>query len=652
MQKIGAAYVTFLKLCFGVFVLITLGLLHYSLSYEPSYAVVLLHFTTHNKNLYLYNNNNNNKRTDFILPVKNISEQRLRTTINGHVNTSMKDSIEHLSRNAAQVIQNLASQHFNSSTKTSGSDTRADTRLQSDTRADTRLQSDTRADTRLQSDTRADTRLQFNSSLNKPGSTGALLAGETTTTHAVNRSTDSLLHMVSTQEWPTLNTEGSSLNSDKDQNMLNIVSTQPTHSTQTEAVHSVPVNTTAGGYIAVLKIYEQQTMATGNLLQLQCWANSLNLAVVKPFMVNSCLRIVLDESKLAQMMRLDDTLDIGNWNEYAAEKGYAPLADWNEFINHAPRKVIAVQLRYPLLSTVKAIKAKGIPFPHPPKGDQYKIGCPFKLLGAKSMDFLKSKGFTVVRRVCFNFMRGDELPLTQFHKDILGHFDPSSVTIIMDEWRGLGETQRVLIQEKICREKHPFREQVKPSQKLVKSAERYVQEYLGGREYLAVIARFEMTGLTQRVYERGNDSHAIIPFCLQLTLDKWHRFKRDTGLNTTFLSIDIGKYGSISFERKKYYGHLPEMMRFVTQIYGGKMAVHEWERTFEAIAQTTDSGYVAMLQQTIVTRAKCILFVGGGTFQRHAYNLYRQLHPNPEDQCVRILEKCTSPYRPIIEDLG
>ena len=610
MQKVGAAYITFLKLCFGVFVLITFGLLHYSLSYEPSYAVVLLHFTTHNNNLYLYNNNNNNNRTDFILPVKNISEQRLHTTING---STMKDSIEHLSRNAAQVMQNLASQHFNSSTKKPSSN----------------------------SDTRADTRLQFNSSWNKPGPTGA---GETTATHAVYRNTNSLL--VSSHERTTLNSEDSSLN--RDQAM---VSTR----VQAETVYSsrsVPVNTTAVGYVAVLKIYEQQTMATGNLLQLQCWANSLNLAVVKPFMVNSCLRIVLDESKLAQMMRLDDTLNIGNWNEYTAEKGYAPLADWNEFINHAPRKVILVQLRYPLLSTVKAIKAKGIPFPHPPKGDQYKIGCPFKFLGAKSMDFLKSKGFTVVRRVCFNFMRGDELPLAQFHQDILGHFDSSSVTIIMDEWRGLGENQRVLIQEKICREKHPFREQVKPSQKLVKSAKRYVKEYLGGREYLAVIARFEMTGLTQRVYERGNDSHAIIPFCLQLTIDKWQRFKRDTGLNTTFLSIDIGKYGSISFERKKYYGHLPEMMKFVTQIYGGKMAVHEWERTFEAIAQTTDSGYVAMLQQTIVTRAKCILFVGGGTFQRHAYNLYRQLHPNPEDQCVRILEKCTSPYRPIIEDLS
>ena len=623
MQKIGAAYITFLKLCFGVFVLITLGLLHYSLYYEPSYAVVLLHFTTHNKNLYLYNNNNNNnnnnnKRTDFILPVKNIPEQRLPTTINGSATTSTRDGKEQFSRNVAQVIQNLTSLHFNSSTKTPGSS----------------------------SDARTNALLQFNSSWTKPDSS---TAGERTSTHPVHRSINNSPKMVGTQEWPT---SSSTLSSDKSQNTVS-TQTQPTQ--QTEALHSsrsVPANTTGMGYIAVLKIYEQQTMATGNLLQLQCWANSLNLAVVKPFMVNSCLRIVLDENKLALMMKLDDTLDIGSWNEHAAENGYAPLADWNEFINHAPRKVILVQLRYPLLSTVKAIRAKGIPFPHPPKGDQYKIGCPHKFLGVKSMDFLKSKGFTVVRKVCFNFMRGDELPLIQFHKDILGDSDPSKVTIIMDEWRGLGENQRVLIQEKICREKHPFREQVKPSQKLVTMTEKYVKEYLGGEEYLAVIARFEMTGLTQRVYEEGNDSHAIIPFCLQLTLDKWHRFKKDTGLNTTFLSIDIGKYGSVSFERKKYYGHLPEMMRFVTQIYGGKMAVHEWERTFEAVAQTTDSGYIAMLQQTIVTKAKCILFVGGGTFQRHAYNLYRQLHPNPEDQCVRILEKCTSPYRPIIEDLG
>jgi len=213
-------------------------------------------------------------------------------------------------------------------------------------------------------------------------------------------------------------------------------------------------------------------------------------------MIDSCLRTVLDATKLRMMMKLEDTLDIDDWNMYTEQKGYAPLVEWDHFLNHAPRKVIQVHLRYPLLSTVKEIKAKGIQFPHPLEGDLYKTGCPFRFLGDKSLEFLKSRGFTVVRRVCFNFIHGDEFTLSQFRSHLLGDLDPSDVSILMNEWRGLGEHQRVLIKERICKEEHPFQERVKPSQKLVRTAERYARIYLGGHDYLAIIARFEMTGLT------------------------------------------------------------------------------------------------------------------------------------------------------------
>ena len=408
------------------------------------------------------------------------------------------------------------------------------------------------------------------------------------------------------------------------------------------------------GFVVPLRIYEQQTMASGNLMQLQCWAKLLNLAVVKPFTKDSSFSIPLDETTHSTMLTLADTFDMDDWSQHTAKLGYAPLVDWSYFVQKAPRNAIFVQIKYPTLTHVRTVRSQGHPFPHPPNGDDYKQGCRFKMLTGKISNVLKAMSFRVVRKVCFNFLTGSELSLKQFHADILGGYQPGDVTIFIDEWRGIKENQRVLIQDNICREENPYREYLKPSQHLLRDAQLYAKQFLetfsnkttANPDYLAIIARYEMTGLT-RSLNIDNDQHAIIPHCLQLTLQTMEKVRQETGLTDTFLSIDIGKYGSKSFEQKNYYNHLKDMESFVGKVYNGRMDVHGWEKTFETVAHTTDAGYIAMLQQVLVVRAKCIIFVGGGSFQRHAFHLYNELHPNKEDRCYKVIEKCTTPYRPI-----
>ena len=409
------------------------------------------------------------------------------------------------------------------------------------------------------------------------------------------------------------------------------------------------------GYIVVLNIYEQQTMASGNLLQFQCWAKFLNLVVVKPFMQDSSLETPLDETNQARKLRMEDTFDMQNWNQYAQDAGYAPLVEWEEFVKSAPRKLIVVQTRFPTLTRVRAIRDQGYPFPHPPTSERlYAQGCKFKLLQSKGMHLLKKKGFVVVRTVCLNFRSGDELSLKQLQEHILDKYKDDKLSIVIDEWRGLGENQRMPIQEKICLEENNYKEHTKPSARIVRDTEAYIKRYLqhsdtGGSNtsnYIAVMARYEMTGLTKRVDDKY-DQFAIIPYCLQATYQRMEEMKIKTNMSKVFLSMDIGKYGSDSFRNKKYFGHLKSMEDFVGKVYQGGFTVRDWERTFESITHTQDSGYIAMLQLVMVTRAKCILFVGGGTFQRHALHLYQDLHPDPDDRCVTIIERCTSPYRPV-----
>ena len=420
-----------------------------------------------------------------------------------------------------------------------------------------------------------------------------------------------------------------------------------THSHSQPSDEVLSPRSPGGGYVVTLKVYEQQTMASGNLLQLQCWASMLNMSLVTPFMKQSQMETPLDEARHRTHLSLWDIFSRAHWESHAGAHGYLPLVGWDQWLSQAPRKLIVVQFRYPLLSEVKKKEREyGVNFPHPLTGDDYSQGCEFKYLSSKAQQFLKTKGFIIVRKVCFNFLNGDGFSLAEFREHLFGGYSPGEVSVMLDMWRGLGEPQRVLIIDKICREQHPFRELVQPSTRLVEDAQSYKDKFLGPDDYIAIITRFEMTGLS-RQYELNNDTHAEIPRCIRKTLFQLEQLRKDTGIDNTFVSIDIGKYGSSSFAKKKYYHHFQEMVEFVQVANRGRMALADIERTLELVSQTKDSGYIASLQQLIVTRAKCILFMGGGSFQRHALHMYQGLHPLRENQCVHVVESCTNPNRPI-----
>ncbi len=414
-------------------------------------------------------------------------------------------------------------------------------------------------------------------------------------------------------------------------------------------------STKTKGYIVARNIYEQQTMASGNLLQLQCWASYLNMVVVKPLMKDSNMLTPLSATKQLGMLRMEDTFDMQDWEEYTRHMEYAPLVEWAEFVSSAPRKLIIVQVKYANLGYVYDVIAKGGSFPHPPSGEKlYAEGCNFKFALGKGLSYLRSKGFDIVRKVCLNFRIGDELTMTKIKEHILGEYaqENEKVSIIIDMWRGIGDHQRIIIKEKVCQDEKSYREHTKPSERLLHDAQVYAQKYLRGKDgnapYVAVMARLEMTGLIHGSKKTGqNESNTFIPKCLQLTNADLQVVKSVKHIQRVLLSMDIGKYGSFSFKRKHYLGHLSEMEGFVEKLQG--MTVVEWEKTFESVTETRDSGYIGMLQLVLVAKADCILFVGGGTFQRHALHVYQELHTNQTARCVRVVEKCTSPYRPVVK---
>lgn len=405
--------------------------------------------------------------------------------------------------------------------------------------------------------------------------------------------------------------------------------------------HTVPTTTTIPshssiqqGYALAVNYYEQQTMGLRNMMQLQCWAQSLKLQVVQPVMHDSFLRTPLDSSKRTQFLQFEDSFDVTEWNHQAERLGYAPLVHWNKFLAHAPRDVVLVMFEHPSVSMLKSRQKSGQGLLHSPTSLQYTTGCSSKWPTASELNFLKSNGFRVIRTACFNFFYGDQLSLDTFNQHILAGHNPNSVTVIMEMWRGISSAQRVLLKD-ICQNTALVQEHISLSARLAQQADQYIYKYLAGRPYLAIMGRLEMTQLT--VHKKV----PVVPFCLEETLSQWRDFRKETHLDSTFLSIDIGRYGS-----KKYRSRLdPELVtafrKFFQTLFGTSVTVKEWEKRFELVAGNRDAGYIGLLQKVLVTRAHCILFVGGGAFQRHALYLYKQLHPDPKDQCYHIVKKCT-----------
>ena len=409
--------------------------------------------------------------------------------------------------------------------------------------------------------------------------------------------------------------------------------TATTRPTAATAVHTEQAS--SRGYVLTENYYEQQTMGLRNMMQLQCWAQSLKLQVVKPVMHDSFLRTPLDSGRQANFLKFEESFDLQEWSHQVERLGYAPLVPWSEFLAHAPRDVVLVSFEHPSVSMVKARQRSGQGLLHSPTSLQYTTGCSSKWPTASDSQFLRSKGFRVVRTVCFNFHYGDRLSLDTFNQHILGGYDPSSVTVIMETWRGISSAQRVLLKD-VCQNTALLQEHISLSPSLTQKASQYIHKYLGGSQsYLAIMGRLEITQLT--VHKKV----PVVPYCLEETLSQWRQFKKETRLEKTFLAIDIGRYGSKKYRSNLDPGLEMAFRKFFQSLFGSSVTVKEWERRFELVAGNRDAGYIGLLQKVLVTRAQCILFVGGGAFQRHALYLYKQLHPDPRDQCYRIVKPCT-----------
>lgn len=417
-------------------------------------------------------------------------------------------------------------------------------------------------------------------------------------------SRESLLELQSKHSFHIINTKKSSKMDSRD-------STQDSHSTRGFVL--------AGGY------WEQFSSASRNLQNLQCWAGKFGAKVLEPYSENSMLRSIL--GPLGTKLRFSDMIDLEHWNRESVRMGHGEVVHWNTFLNEAPKDIIVVDFKFKNKTTTNLpAEVKKNPGNFLSREIRYTDGC-----SQKPRQEIPSKGFKVIRTVCLNFEYGDVLTMSEFNTLVYGPYSANRTTVYFTEWRGLATMGRITVTQSGCYNTG-VQEHMPPSFRLIKHVDRYISDYLQDSDFIAIIARIEKAkkGLGNR--------DGSIKYCLTKTLENWKQFSAKSNLRSTFLSIDMGKYGSNSFKQNASVQQ--DFENFFHGMYGSKWSIKEWERSFKDIGNTNDAGYIALLQKMIVTRAKCILFVGGGSFQKHALALYQARVPEA-NWCIQSVHSCT-----------
>ena len=390
--------------------------------------------------------------------------------------------------------------------------------------------------------------------------------------------------------------------------------------TPTQSVQGRTVMRSGFGYLLTLKYTDQLTAAPPNIASLMCVAGEWgSLRVVEPFLVQA--RFGLNANK--EELKFSDVYNPIWWEHYVTSKNYTTsgLVPYETFIKDAPPKVILVQYFHP---------------------------CGDKRILEMTSEFCKSNRFELVRKVCLTYENKKMLTLAELKGKIYSHFKPTEVTVLFELYGGLineeyteQERFRIFVNNEKCA-RHYIYDGPEPSEQAYSDANVYIQNYLkGNTSYISLMVRIEYLMIHNKCYSRE-----CVRRCLNTVVNKWREVKQRTGLTTTFLAIDVGKYGSDGFQNSVRKNATKEPVEeFFSIIFNNRTSPEEWEESFSTVGfgRKKTAGYIGLMQKIIATKGEVLIQAGnkaGSTYQMIALVMFRKTHG--KDRVYEINPECPS----------
>ena len=382
----------------------------------------------------------------------------------------------------------------------------------------------------------------------------------------------------------------------------------------------VEENITLQGYAVGWDFYEAQTCAARNLLGLQHWATSLDFGVVEPFVMESYFRTSQFSNDNA--LRLSDYFDIDVWNHKVMTTiPYGtPLVKWEDFIKKAARQLIVVHVMIGAADSTKVYT----------DGD-VKRGTCFSPRGF-TKSTLSKFGFEVIRQVCFKFCVRSPLSVDEFNKNILGPYDANNVSILFTFVPGVNRARINILEEKYH---HKFVDWLKPSQRVINDAKKYIDTYLD-TSYAAVSLRTVKMAISLRPKHPADIKEATKIVVSKCIGEIGQTLSSISGQH--FMTIDIGRFGDPKGRSFMTSTTIEEIInKMINVTYHNSWHKAEWEDTFvKTTGGISDSGYIASVQKEIVSHASTVIIAGGGSFQ----NSMLLQHKSQSAQKHNVLQPC------------
>ena len=358
-----------------------------------------------------------------------------------------------------------------------------------------------------------------------------------------------------------------------------------------------------------LKFSDQGTGSFVNMMSFMCFASQIGgVRVVEPFMVRSLLGLNV-RANWTEEVKFRDVFDYDKAQKLARQEHFGQLVPFDHFLRDSPRKLLVAQHK----CTICAIRCG-----HP---DALEVGRTFSRLN----------GFEVVGQVCLDYETSGKTTLKEIERQLYRNFTKSEVVVMFLHFGGLEATKydpknvyRLYISlPSQCYRYHCSKlSYIRPSTLVKESAQRYIDRYLAGKNYVSVMIRLEL------LLRGGKKLPDFTKNCLNQVHQKINEIRGKVGIGNLFMCLDVGKYGS---EGMRYDSIMKPIVplydSFLSQTLEDGMTLSKLDTTFTNATPIDNPGFVAMMQKTIAARGDVLVLLGGNSnFHKSATELYKSLH--------------------------
>jgi len=394
------------------------------------------------------------------------------------------------------------------------------------------------------------------------------------------------------------------------------------------------------GYVLATHFSDQMTGSLVNVMSLQCWVSTLSgeVRVVEPFIhdktvlgfsLNSFQHnsgyLRSDVEDIAEnKIKLSDVFNKDQLNRIQSSQKIAPFVSWDYFIEHGPSSLIIVD------------QSK---WSHSGPGLSASYDSDNFLRKAKQ--FARYYNFHLVRTVNYHHKLYSQI---NFTKLVYGPYKPQDTVVIFNHFGGIvtySDRYRVLIDSQKCGRNNFFYfiRKLQGSPLVNNMSSTYIQKFLSSsKNFIGIMLRLEyMIRKSYFVHKTIDKQKEDLRVYLDYILEKINSLKKKSNISELFLTTDIGKYGSTSFnfDTNNNIVIREGIERFYRLLFNDTATEEEMYKRIEDIVKFPVPGLVAQIEKIIAANSTCLVLAGGGAYQDSSLKLYKHFsRQKKQERCI------------------